>query len=435
MKKIMERFAAGLLGLFCILAVLTAPNMAMDTYASAGRMVLGLSSSSLTVGEEVTVTITAQNTEGVSTTAQMRITYDSNVLQYVGSNAQNASASGGEVTATGNSIKFQFKALAEGNSRVVAYGTADAGELSAGGVKISVAAAQQMPADDPAEEPEQGDTPDGSQSEGNNGTTVEPLTASPEFEIGGVLYEVSDEFGAELINLGFEQVEVSVNATTVAGLKYPESDWVVLFLVSKEDDTVNGYYLYDEDTGKICEYLGYSIGEKTADNDSELELLQEKNSTLSTRYDELKETNRRMMIGMIIAVVVLILILINVLILRRINRMDEMEDEEEENEGYDELEVIERQGAYLEATASNSESKEKAAQEDSITRQESNEQMRPESTTEDDFAAEVAAIMRGEKDSGMEPQRSKTTIEKKPVSSSEDSADEDSLEIIDLEDL
>ena len=413
MKKIKERLVAGFLGLACMLFVLGAPAMSIHTYAAAGRMILGLSSSSLTIGEEVTVTITAYDTEGTSTTAQMRVVYDSGVLEYTGSEAQSASGAGGEVTATGNSIKFRFKAVAEGRASVVAYGTTDEGELTAGGVRISVAAAQQAPED--PQQPEEPTPDDTDTGEGNEDGDEQP-TATPEFEIDGVTYEVSSDFGAELINLGFEQAEVQVQSATVAGLNYPGTDWMVLFLVSKEDDTVNGYYLYDEETGTVCPYLGYGIGEKQQDSDSELESLQDKNATLSERYDELKKTNRRMMMGMIIAGVAILLILINVLIFRSINRRGEEDEfeEEEENDRYNERDVIEKQGAYLEATASNSENS--------------------EPVSEDDFAAEVAAIMKEEKTQAPARQQSKET-EGQKSGTPDTTTDDDSLEIIDLEDL
>lgn len=413
MKKIKERLTAGCLGLVCMLFILGAPAMSIRTYAAAGRMVLAISTSSLTVGEEVTVTVTAYDTEGTSTTAQMRVTYDSSVLEYSGSNAQSASASGGEVTATGNSISFRFKALAEGTASVVAYGTTEAGELTAGGVRISVAAVQQTP-----EEPQQPEenTPDEDENGDENTTGEIDRTATPEFEIDGVTYEVSSDFGAELINLGFEQVEVQVQSATVAGLNYPGTDWMVLFLVSTEDDTVNGYYLYDEETGTVCPYLGYGIGAKQQDSDSTLETLQDKNATLSERYDDLKKTNRRMMMGMIIAGVAILLIFINVMIFRGINRREEEDEfeDEDENDLYNERDVIEKQGAYLEATASNSENSEQVS--------------------ESEFAEEVAAIMKEKKTQAPVRQQSKTDGGQKS-GAPDTTTDDDSLEIIDLEDL
>lgn len=380
----------------------------MSVHAAAGKMIIDMSASTLSIGDELTVYVTAHNNEGVSTTTDMKITFDEAVLEYNSSNAASAVCSGQTITATGKSIQLHFTAKGEGTTNIIAYGTNEEGTLTAAGVKIKVAAGEsnsqtgnegntQEPTEDPAE---------GTNNEDPNetGTPEEPgeITQPEEilFMIDGVSYYVSTDFDTRMLAQGFAEVDVEVQSQTTKALQYEDKNWFVLYLISKADDTVNGYYLFDPESGDICPYLGSAledgVDEQTA---ADLESVQKNYKKLYDKYQKLQSNNRKMMVGIIVAIVALLLILINVLIFRSINRRDEEDDFDEQDEHFksvsnefNEKNFIEKQGAYLEASASNSAKKEKhhKVQEDV------------------DLAAEVNDIMKQQKDS---------------------------LEIIDLEDL
>ncbi|MBE5901809.1 MAG: hypothetical protein E7280_07880 [Lachnospiraceae bacterium] len=352
MKKL-QRQTGRILAILLATALFWAPCLSLQTYASAGRMVLGLSANSVEVGDKITVYISAKDAAGASVTADMKITFNTSVFEYASSNAGSAQNSGDTITANGSSISVTFKAIAAGECRVVANGTSSAGELTAGGVRIPATEAEGTTEEPQTEEPKTGDD-QAEEEEEEPETTESTKGAKPAFQIDGVIYEVSEDFDNELVNKGFEPVDLTVQETTVRGLKYPNSDWTVLFLVEEGNDANNGYYLYDQKTGDICPYLSYGVGNQgDGKGDNEGGVSEEEYAKLKGRYDSLKQGNRRMMLGMIIGVVVLALIIINIFIFRGINRREELEedydDEDYEEDDYDEKRAIEKQGEYLKA--------------------------------------------------------------------------------------
>ena len=368
MKKIIRQ-TGRMIALMLVAAILAVPCLSLQTYAAAGRMVLGLSADSVAVGDKITVYISAKDAQGASVTADMTITYNTSVFEYVNSNAASAANSGDTITANGSSISVTFKAIATGECRVIANGKSEAGELTAGGVRIPATEGngeneEQTTEEQENEEPKEDDTT-------TEETKTEEPAGTPVFEIEGVVYEVSDKFDNELVNKGFEPVTLTVQKTEVQGLKYPNSEWTVLFLVEQGNDTNNGYYLYDGKTGELCPYLSYkSASELNEGQNAGDGVSDEEYAKLKERYDSLKQGNRRMMLGMIIGVAVFALIIVNVLIFRGINRReepdeDDYEDEDEEEDDYNEKKAIEKQGEYLKAKVSVEEAKEKE-EEDSL---------------------------------------------------------------------
>lgn len=365
MKKIQRqtgRFAALLLAAVLFLT----PCLSLQTYAAAGRMVLGLSADSVAVGDKITVYISAKDAGGASVTADMKITFNTSVFEYVSSNAGSAQNSGDTITVNGSSISVTFKAIAAGECRVIANGTSSAGELTAGGVRIPATEAEGQTEEPKTEEPENNNTeePADEEEEPENGAVKSDV--KPAFQIDGVIYEVSGDFDNELVNKGFEPVELTVQEATVRGLQYPDSEWTVLFLVEEGNDANNGYYLYDQKTGNICPYLSYRTVSQGSERKGDDGVSEAEYARLKERYDSLKQGNRKMMLGMIIGVIILALIIVNIFIFRGINRREEPEDdydEEFEDDGYDEKKAIEKQGEYLKAKVKAEQVKEEAVKE------------------------------------------------------------------------
>lgn len=399
--KSMKKIVIGMMTVLCIICGMIMPMLSIKANAAAGRMVIGLSNPSANVGEQITVYITAKDAQNASVSANIKVSFNTEVFEYVSSNAGSASCQGNEISVEGSSVSITFKAIAPGECRVVASGKVEAGELTAGGVRIPVNGEQNQDGQEPANN----DT----KPEENNDTKPvekdEPGDKVPSFEIDGKTYEVSEEYGNELVNLGFVKTDVQVQSVVVKGLSYKETGWVVLFLVNKEDDTDNGYYLYNAETGEICPYLGYGIGDEEVENTSNADSKSSDYELLNEKYEKLRKNNRKMLIGMIVGFVILILLFVNVLIFRSINKReddDEYDDDDDEfDDEYNESDAIKKQGAYLEATASNSEVEEE----------------RTHIEKEPDLAADVANIMK-------QNDKKKTSVSK-----------EDSLEIIDFEDL
>ncbi len=392
--KLNKKIVAGVLAIYFVILTLVAPGLSMNAHAASGRMVIGLSNSSAAVGDQITVYITAKDANNASVSANVQVTYNTSVFEYVSCNAQGATSGNGSITAAGSSMSITFKAIGEGECRVVASGTTDAGELTAGGVRVPVTAA--AGANEPDETNNQPEEPEDTKTPEENSDTTEPS-----FDIDGVTYKVSSDFSNELVNQGFTVTEVQVQNVKVKGLQYKDTGWCVLFLINKDKDTDNGYYLYDPESGELCPYLGYGIGNAESDETDQSTISQDNYNKLQERYDDLRSSNRKMLIGMIVGAVVIVLLFINILIFRSINRREEEEEDEDYDDEYDESEVIEKQGAYLEATASNSASREEKQRE----------------SREPDLAADVASIMK-------QGEKKKTTV-----------TNDDSLEIIDFEDL
>lgn len=419
MMKFNRKMMAGLGVIACMLMCLVVPILSLTTYADEGRMIIAISASTVQVGDDVSITVTAHDSKGSSVTTDMKVQFDANVLQYTSSNASSANCSGSTITAKGKSITFKFSAIASGSCAISAYGTTADGNLTAAGVRIRVSGegeAQPTPTPTPTPTPEPTPTPQPSAEPEPSQEPVEQNTGDKKkiiFTLEGKEYRVSNDYDVTLLEKGFHEVDVMVQGKMVKALQYGEANWIVLYLISTEDDTVNGYYLFDAETGELCPYIGCGIeGEQAGASSDELTLAQANYSKLYDRYTNLRDVNRKLIIAIIVIFVVTSLVVINLLIFRSINRRDEYDEYEEDEfaeDDYDESDLIEEQGKNLEKASSHTVSRE--AEESQI-----------------DLGTEISAIMKNEKEK--ESRKSKTKA--KGLAKEES---KDGLEIIDLEDL
>lgn len=107
----------------------------VPVYAS-GNVVVAVSSSSLNIGDSVTVTATAQNDSGEQVSTTLEFTYDSSKLSFVScSNSDYSGGEGGKVQVTAGRASITLKATAAGTASVSASG---ADGLIAGGTKLAI---------------------------------------------------------------------------------------------------------------------------------------------------------------------------------------------------------------------------------------------------------------------------------------------------------
>lgn len=332
-----------------VLACLMVLSVPLPVLAASGRMIIALNSSSFSVGDKVAVVVTGKNAEGNTTATEMKLTFNDSVLSYDSSNASSASCSGSTVTATGQSVTFYFIAKADGTANFVASGSADGVSFEAAGARVSVSGGQDESEQSQEEKPEETTGTD----QVDDAEGVEE-TEEVVFTIEGRDYVVSSDYSMELPNLGFEETELTISDKTVVGLKYPDSDLTVLYLVAKDDDTVNGYYLYDEENDVLCPYLGYQLGEEKESADpEELTELQSKYNDLNNSYNELKSIDKILKILCIALGALILIIFVNLIIFKVLGRKH---DEDYEDYDYEEEEGAAldlKENDYLEKAISN----------------------------------------------------------------------------------
>lgn len=129
--KGLKRYLGVIIGMVMAIAVLPA----MPAYAS-GKVVVAVSSSSLNIGDTVTVTATAQNDAGEQVSSTLGFQYDSSKLSFVScSNSNYSGGEGGSVNVSAARASITLKATAAGSAAVSVSGSDG---LTAGGTKLTV---------------------------------------------------------------------------------------------------------------------------------------------------------------------------------------------------------------------------------------------------------------------------------------------------------
>ncbi len=125
--------------LFVMLTSALAPFIYKDEAYASGRMIISLNpETDIKVGQEFAVYLTARNSDNENTTASMKLTFDPALISYISSNASDASCNGNVITATGKSVRFNFKAVAEGTVSLVARATAGGTDLESAGIRVTI---------------------------------------------------------------------------------------------------------------------------------------------------------------------------------------------------------------------------------------------------------------------------------------------------------
>lgn len=142
MKRIKQATTI-LLSLILILGLFPPVNV-----QASGNVTISVSSSTVNVGETVTVTAWASGPNGEAAIAKLGFNYDSGKFSFVScSESEYTGGSDGYVGVTGNNVSITLKATASGVASVtvsgsggvnVSDGTVEYGELSAGGTKLTI---------------------------------------------------------------------------------------------------------------------------------------------------------------------------------------------------------------------------------------------------------------------------------------------------------
>ena len=111
---------------------------------AAGRLSVAVSSGTVKTGDTVTVTVYAVNANNEDVIADMNITYDTSLLEYISSSDSDAGYGNGKITAAGSDVSIKFKAIASGDAYVKAEGAA----LTAAGTHINVTGGAETSPDD-----------------------------------------------------------------------------------------------------------------------------------------------------------------------------------------------------------------------------------------------------------------------------------------------
>ena len=199
---------------------------------AAGTLSVAVSSDTVKTGDTVTVTVYAANANQEKVTADMSITYDTSLLEYISSSDTNATYGSGKVSAKGESVSIKFKAIASGD----AYVKAEGATLTAGGTHITVTGAAASDASDNS-----GSTV----KSGDNSLsslTISPGTLSPAFK--GSVTEYTAEVGSDVNEISVNPVTSNSKATveSISGNKDLQSGKnVITVLVKAENGTEASY--------------------------------------------------------------------------------------------------------------------------------------------------------------------------------------------------
>lgn len=181
---------------------------------AAGKLSVAVSSGTVKTGDTVTVTVYAVNANNEDVIADMSVTYDTSILEYISSSDTNAGYGNGKVNAKGSSVSIKFKAVASGD----AYVKAEGATLTAAGTHINVTGGAGASDTSVDEEQEDGNTV----KSGDNSLsslTISPGTLSPAFK--GSVTEYTAEVGGDVSEINVNPVTSNSKATieSVSGNK------------------------------------------------------------------------------------------------------------------------------------------------------------------------------------------------------------------------
>ncbi len=171
---------------------------------ASGTVTISVSSSTVKVGDTVTVTAWAAGPNGEEAVAKLGFNYDSGKFSFVScSQAEYSGGSDGYVGVTGNNVSITLKATATGTASVTVSGSGgtskdggtEFGELSAGGTKLTIqegagGSQQEGEGTDGAAE----DGADNANKSGDNSLSslsISPGTLSPSFQYSETNYTAS----------------------------------------------------------------------------------------------------------------------------------------------------------------------------------------------------------------------------------------------------
>lgn len=222
-KKIIGMFVGTLL----MLCTISFPCFA------EGTTTIHMSSANVSVGDTLSVTVTASESGKIS------LRYNDHVLKFSGSSAS-YTTDGNTITFEGTTATLEFTGLSQGSSGLIVSSPTITG--SSASVQVNGTAAETT-------EPSSQDT------------TNQAQTAEGQFEIDGVSYVVSERYAENMIPTGFSRTGVKIDGYTYKEL----SNGTITLLYLKRADNIAGdgsFYQYDEASHTVTPFAMLGTADK-----------------------------------------------------------------------------------------------------------------------------------------------------------------------------
>ncbi len=201
---------------------------------AAGRLSVAVSSGTVKTGDTVTVTVYAVNANNEDVIADMNITYDTSLLEYISSSDSDAGYGNGKITAAGSDVSIKFKAIASGDAYVKAEGAA----LTAAGTHINVTGGAETSPDDEGADANSVKSGDNSLSS----LKISPGALSPAFK--GSVTEYTAQVAGDVSEISVDAVTSNSKATieSISGNKdLKRGKNVITVLVKAENGNEAAY--------------------------------------------------------------------------------------------------------------------------------------------------------------------------------------------------
>lgn len=243
MKK--SKQAAGILLSLIILFGLFPPVKVQ----ASGTVTISVSSSTVSVGDTVTVTAWAAGPNGEEAIAKLGFNYDSGKFSFVScSQADYSGGSEGYVGVTGNNVSITLKATATGTASVTVSGSGgtskdgstEFGELSAGGTKLTI-----QEGAGGSQQEEAGEGTDNANKSGDNSLSslsISPGTLSPSFQYSETNYTaaVAEDVTSVAVDAKPSNGKATVESITGQGDLKPGQNTISI-VVKAENGTTATY--------------------------------------------------------------------------------------------------------------------------------------------------------------------------------------------------
>ena len=228
MNRKHKNFIGMLVGVLALLSTLFFPCFA------EGTTTIHMSADSLSVGDTLSVTVTASESGSIS------LRYNADVLQFAGSSAS-YTTDGNTITFEGTSATLQFTAASQGQSSLIVSSPTITG--SSASVQVA------------------GGTGDMNTQQTQDTQDTATQAADGQFVIDGVAYVVSERYPESAIPAGFSRTRV-----TIDGYAYRElSNGSITLLYLKRADNTAGdgvFYQYDEAMNTVTPFTMLGTAEQ-----------------------------------------------------------------------------------------------------------------------------------------------------------------------------
>ena len=228
MNRKHKNFIGMLVGVLALLSTLSFPCFA------EGTTTIHMSADSLSVGDTLSVTVTASESGSIS------LRYNADVLQFAGSSAS-YTTDGNTITFEGTSATLQFTAASQGQSSLIVSSPTITGSSAS----VQVARG----------------TGDMNTQQTQDTQDTATQAADGQFVIDGVAYVVSERYPESAIPAGFSRTRV-----TIDGYAYRElSNGSITLLYLKRADNTAGdgvFYQYDEAMNTVTPFTMLGTAEQ-----------------------------------------------------------------------------------------------------------------------------------------------------------------------------